>query len=51
MADNVFFFSFAPKWLSRDGRSFTLVFTGGGNGKNNDSLNTVRGTFRLQNRP
>ena len=37
-ADNVFFFSFAPKWFSTDGRSFTLVFTGGGNGKNNDSL-------------
>ncbi len=48
-ADNVFFFSFAPKWLSDDGRSFTLVFTGGGNGKNNDSLNTVRGTFQLRN--
>jgi hypothetical protein len=47
-ADNVFFFSFAPKWFSPDGRSFTLVFTGGGNGKNNDSLNTVRGTFRLR---
>jgi hypothetical protein len=50
-ADNVFFFSFAPKWFSSDGRSFTLVFTGGGNGKNNDSLNTVRGTFHLHNRP
>lgn len=50
-ADNVFFFSFAPKWFSPDGRSFTLVFTGGGNGKNNDSLNTVRGIFRLPNRP
>ena len=48
-ADNVFFFSFAPKWLSSDGRNFTLVFTGGGKGKNNDSLNMVRGTFRLRN--
>jgi len=47
-SDNVFFFSFAPKWFSPDGRRFTLVFTGGGNGKNNDSLNTVRGTFRLR---
>jgi hypothetical protein len=46
-ADNVFFFSFAPKWFSEDGRTFTLVFTGGGSGKNNDSLNTVRGTFPL----
>lgn len=50
-ADNIFFFSFAPKWLSEDGRSFTLVFTGGGKGKNNDSLNTVRGNFRLMNVP
>lgn len=47
-ADNVFFFSFAPKWLSADGREFTLVFTGGGRGKNNDSLNTVRGAFTLR---
>lgn len=45
--DNIFFFSFAPKWLSPDGRTFTLVFTGGGKGKDNDSLNTVRGTFQL----
>lgn len=45
--NNVFFFSFAPKWFSADGREFTLVFTGGGRGKNNDSLNTVRGSFRL----
>ena len=48
-ADNVFFISFAPKWFSEDGRRFTLVFTGGGRGKNNDSLNTVRGTFQLRN--
>lgn len=47
-ADNVFFFSFAPKWLSTDGRTFTLVFTGGGRGKNNDSLNTLRGTFQTR---
>jgi hypothetical protein len=46
-ANNVFFFSFAPKWFSDDGVSFTLVFTGGGNGRNNDSLNTIRGTFEL----
>lgn len=46
-ADNVFFFSFAPKWLSDDGSTFTLVFTGGGRGKNNDSLNTVRGAFQV----
>ena len=47
-AHNVFFFSFAPKWFSEDGRTFTLVFTGGGSGQNNDSLNTVRGTFELR---
>lgn len=47
-ADNVFFFSFAPKWFSADGRNFTLVFTGGGGGSNNDSINTVRGTFSLR---
>lgn len=47
--NNVFFFSFAPKWFSPDGRNFTLVFTGGGHGKNNDSFNTVRGTFLLRN--
>lgn len=47
-ADNVFFFSFAPKWLSADGLRFTLVFTGGGRGRDNDSLNSVRGTFRLR---
>ena len=45
--DNIFFFSFAPKWLSADGRNFTLVFTGGGRGKDNDSINTVRGAFHL----
>ncbi|MCL4204458.1 MAG: hypothetical protein KJ000_18385 [Pirellulaceae bacterium] len=50
-ADNVFFFSFAPKWFSSNGRSATLVFTGGGSGKNNDSFNTVRTTFRLRNQP
>lgn len=47
-ADNIFFFSFAPKWLSPDGRSFTLVFTGGGRGKDNDSWNAVRGRFECR---
>lgn len=46
--DNVFFFSFAPKWLSADGRDFTLIFTGGGQGRNNDSLNAIRGRFQLR---
>lgn len=49
-ANNVFFFSFAPKWFSDDGLDFTLVFTGGGNGKNNDSLNTIRGRFQVRSR-
>lgn len=42
---NVFFFSFAPKWWSADGREFTLVFTGAGRGRNNDSCNIIRGRF------
>lgn len=43
--DNTFFIAFAPKWFSEDGKSFTLTFTGGGRGKDNDSFNTVRGRF------
>ena len=50
-ADNIFFFSFAPKWLSSDGQRFTLVFTGGGRGRNNDSLNTIRGRFEIAGMP
>jgi hypothetical protein len=46
--DNIFFLSFAPKWLSADGRQFTLVFTGGGRGKDNDSFNAIRGKFLLR---
>jgi len=49
--DNIFFCAFVPKWLSEDGRNFTLVFTGGGGGKDNDSLNTVRGAFELRPPP
>ncbi len=45
---NVFFLAFAPKWLSEDGQAFTLSFTRGGRGKNNDSFNTVRGRFVLR---
>jgi hypothetical protein len=47
---NVFFLAFAPKWFSADGREFTLTFTGGGRGHDNDSFNTVRGRFILRNR-
>jgi len=46
--DNLFFFSFAPKWWSEDGREFTLVFTGGGSGRDNDSFNAMRGRFSLR---
>ena len=42
---NVFFLAFSPKWLSKDGRDFTLTFTGGGSGKDNDSFNTLQGRF------
>ena len=43
--NNVFFVAFATKWLSPEGLSFTLNFTGGGRGADNDSFNTVFGTF------
>tara|TARA_R110002049_G_scaffold4601_5_gene32518 strand:+ start:720071 stop:723112 length:3042 start_codon:yes stop_codon:yes gene_type:complete len=42
--NNVFFASFPTKWF--DGDTFTLSFTGSGSGSDNDSFNTVRGTFR-----
>ena len=45
--NNIFFVAFATKWLSEDGRSFTLNFTGAGRGKDNDSFNTVSGTFTV----
>lgn len=38
---NVFFAAFASKWF--DGDRFTLNFTGAGQGKDNDSFNTVAG--------
>lgn len=41
--NNVFFMALATKWL--DGTNFTLNFTGAGQGRNNDSFNTVRGSF------
>ncbi len=47
VVDNVFFGNFPTKWLSADGTEFTLVFTGGGRGKNNDSWNAIRGRFLL----
>jgi len=36
-----FFWNFSNKWLSSDGRNFTLVFSG------NDRWNTVKGTFTV----
>jgi len=38
-----FFWNFSNKWLSADGKSFVLVFSGIGA---NDSWNAVRGTFQ-----
>jgi hypothetical protein len=42
---NCFFWCFPVKWISEDGRSATMVFTGGGRGRNNDSFNAVRVKF------
>src|SRR5690606_15374656 len=39
---NCFFWCFPTKWVSNDGQSANMVFTGAGGGKNNDSFNTVR---------
>jgi hypothetical protein len=36
------------KWQSADGRDFTLVFTGSGRGRDNDSFNLIRGRFELR---
>jgi outer membrane protein assembly factor BamB len=37
-----FYWNFTPKWLSRDGTRFTMIFTGS---RTNDSWNTVAGRF------
>jgi hypothetical protein len=42
---NCFFWCFPTKWMSEDGRTSTMVFTGAGGGQNNDSFNTVRVKF------
>jgi len=39
-----FFYNFSPKWWSRGGLDFVLVFTGTGE---NDSWNTVEGSFEV----
>jgi hypothetical protein len=43
-----FFWNFSNKWLSADGRDFTMVFTGV---SSNDSWNTVRGRFTTGSAP
>jgi hypothetical protein len=42
--DTTFFWNFANKWLSEDGKDFTLIFTGS---RVNDSWNTVKGSFEV----
>ncbi|MGC1509087.1 hypothetical protein [Ketobacter sp.] len=41
--NNLFYLSFITKWF--DGNHFTISFTGGGKGKDNDSFNIVSGRF------
>jgi hypothetical protein len=45
---NTFFWNMPTKWQSADGRDFTLVFTGSGRGRDNDSFNLIRGRFELR---
>jgi hypothetical protein len=45
---NTFFWNLPAKWRSRNGREFTMVFTGAGRGRDNDSFNLVRGSFILR---
>ena len=47
VVDNTFFWNLPTKWQSEDGTEFSLVFTGLGGGRNNDSWNTIRGRFIL----
>jgi hypothetical protein len=42
---NTFFWNAPTKWHSGNGREFTLIFTGAGRAKNNDSFNLVRCAF------
>ncbi|MFW6370660.1 MAG: hypothetical protein ACOC10_05570 [Bacteroidota bacterium] len=39
---NTFYWNFSNKWLSQDGKTFSLIFTGR---KENDSFNMIRGKF------
>ena len=47
-ANNVFYVAFNNKWLSANGIKFTMNFTGGGRGKDNDSFNTLDGSFIIE---
>ena len=44
--NNVFFVAFPTKWMN--GYTFTMNFTGAGQGKDNDSFNTVSGRFHVR---
>lgn len=47
--ESTFFWNFSNKWLSTDGKSFTMVFTGVNSGANTyDSWNTLQGTFATE---
>jgi hypothetical protein len=50
LVPNTFFWNMPTKWHSADGAEFTLVFTGSGRGKDNDSFNLVRARFELRGR-
>ncbi len=39
---NTFYWNFSNKWTSKDGKNFSLIFTGR---KENDSFNVIRGKF------
>jgi Domain of unknown function (DUF4185) len=45
---STFFWNFSGKWLSADGKSFTMIFTGV---DENDSWNSVQGSFITQKTP
>jgi len=45
---NCFFWCFPTKWISSNGRDATLVFTGAGQGNDNDSFNTVLVKFQMK---
>ncbi len=47
VVDNTFFWNIPTKWQSEDGTEFSLIFTGAGRGKDNDSWNMIRGKFIL----